>query len=63
MFDNHIYNLLQQMVQEHKSLWRIKNHYAHDAGECQKCKDFWEKMEADKEEHIKEMEGLIKGHM
>ena len=25
--------------------------------------DFWKKMEADKEEHTKEMEGLIKGHM
>lgn len=63
MFDNHIYNLMKQMVQEHKSLWRIKNHYNDDAGDCADCKAFWKKMEKDKEEHIEEISGLLKKHM
>lgn len=63
MFDNHLYNLMHQMVQEHKSLWRIKNMYMNDAGDCNECQTFWKKMEADKEDHIRELTGLIKGHM
>lgn len=60
--DNHAYNLMMQLVQEHKSLWRIKNEYEKDALNCQECKVFWKKMEKDKLEHIKELEGLIKKH-
>ncbi|MEX2145351.1 MAG: hypothetical protein WD712_03225 [Candidatus Spechtbacterales bacterium] len=63
MLENHTYNLHHQLVQENKSLWRIKNHYLKDAGDCAKCQKFWEKMEADKEEHVRELEQLIKDHM
>ncbi|MBI4114455.1 MAG: hypothetical protein HY445_01280 [Candidatus Niyogibacteria bacterium] len=63
MFDNHLYNLILQLVQEHKSLWRMKNEYMKDAGDCADCKTFWEKMEKDKEGHIQELAGLIKNHM
>ncbi|RJQ13914.1 hypothetical protein C4553_02060 [Candidatus Parcubacteria bacterium] len=61
--DNHIYNLMLQIVQEHKSLWRIKNHYSKDAGSCMECQNFWKKMEKDKADHINELEALIKEHM
>jgi hypothetical protein len=63
MWDNHFYNLILQAVQEHKSLWRIKNEYKKDGGDCATCRAFWEKLERDKEDHIKELENLIKSHL
>ena len=63
MYDNHVYNLMMQLTQEHKSLWRIKNMYKKDALDCEDCKAFWEKMEKDKEEHINELKELIKKHI
>lgn len=63
MFDNHLYNLMNQLVQEHKSLWRIKNDYQNDSGDCEECQKFWKKMEKDKEDHIKELKNLIAKHM
>ena len=62
MYDNHLYNLMLQLTQEHKSLWRIKNHYKEDAGKCPECKVFWEKMGKDKEDHIEELNELLKRH-
>jgi len=63
MFDNHIYNLLNQITQEHKSLWRIKNQYLNDADGCEECKAFWTKLQKDKENHISELTELIKKHL
>jgi hypothetical protein len=51
------------MVEEHKSVWRIKNMYKKDALECATCREFWDKMEKDKEGHIKSLEKLIKDHL
>lgn len=63
MLDNHIYNLMLQMTEEHKSLWRIKKMYQEDAKDCEACRAFWQKMEKDKEGHIQELEGLIRNHL
>ena len=63
MFDNHTYNLMNQLIQEHKSLWRIKNEYMKDSGDCESCKKMWDDLIEDKEEHIEELTELIKGHM
>lgn len=63
MLNNHIYNLTLQLTQEQKSLWRIKNHYRNDAGDCADCKEFWNKMEKDKEDHVAEISALIKKHI
>lgn len=63
MFENHLYNLMNQIVEEHKSLWRIQNMYQKDAEGCEDCVAFWKKMEQDKEGHIEELAGLIKIHM
>jgi hypothetical protein len=51
------------MVQEHKSLWRIKNNYLIDSGDCQECLSFWQRMEEIKENQIAELEQLIKKHL
>lgn len=63
MLNNHVYNLMEQLVEEHQSLWRIKKMYKDDAGSCDECRDFWDKMEKDKENHIKEIIPMIKSHL
>ncbi len=63
MFNNNLYNLFAQITEEHKSLWRIKNQYTEDAAGYDKCREFWKKMEKDKENHIKELTELIKEHI
>lgn len=63
MLNNHIYNLLNQATQEHKSLWRIKSDYREDSKDCADCSAFWDKMEIEKENHVVELEELIKKHM
>lgn len=63
MLDNNTYNLMAQITQESKSLWRIKETYKRDAGGCHECMEFWDKLTRDKEEHIKELERLIRAHV
>lgn len=59
MEHNNTYNLMNQMTQESKSLWRIKKQYIKDA-KSKTLKDFWTKMAKDKESHLKEMKSLLK---
>ena len=61
--DNHLYNLMIQLVQENKSLWRIRNKYLTDAGDCEKCKAFWDKMIEEKSDHVAELNELLKDHI
>ena len=63
MFDNNLYNLMEQAVQESKSLWRIKNNYESDAKGCNECQDFWKRLEKDKEQHLRELWDLISSHV
>ncbi|MBI5798773.1 MAG: hypothetical protein HZB10_02480 [Candidatus Yonathbacteria bacterium] len=63
MLNNHVYNLLSQATQEHRSLWRIKDSYKKDAEGCAECATFWAKMEKDKEDHVTELEVMIKKHL
>jgi len=63
MLDNHIYDLVNQLAQEHKSLWRIKRMYKEDSRECKDCLDFWESLEKEKEKEIEELKALIKTHL
>ncbi len=63
MLDNNTYNLMAQLTEENKSLWRIKNNYVKDASGCSECKDFWQTLIKDKEEHISDLVELLKGHM
>lgn len=63
MLDNNTYNLMAQLIEENQSLWRIKNNYKKDASGCDECREFWEKLEKDKEDHVAELVSLIKSHM
>ena len=60
MLKNNVYNVLHQLVQENKSLWRIKNEYIKDSEGDTEMLAFWEKMEADKEEHVAELTAIAK---
>lgn len=50
---------MTQMVQEHKSLWRIENNYMKEAATDIE-KEFWEKLGNEKKMHIEELRKLIK---
>jgi beta-galactosidase GanA len=63
VLDNDVYNLMEQLVEESKSLWQIKNHYKEDACDCDECRRFWDKLEKDKEQHIEDLEKLLRSHM
>ncbi len=53
MLDNNVYNLMEQLTIENKSLWRIKNNYKNDAATDNEAKEFWNFLEKDKEEVVK----------
>ena len=63
MFDNHVYNVMKQLTEEHKSLWRIQKMYKKDAKSCKACKAVWQKMEKEKHAAIKELQAVLKHHM
>ncbi len=62
MLDNNSYNLFAQITEESQSLWRIRNNYIPDAAQCHECRDFWERLAQDKENHIRDLENLILAH-
>ncbi len=62
MLDNNTYNLMTQLLEEHKSLWRIKDVYKRDAEHCGECVDFWDRLEKSKEDYVRELEELIREH-
>ena len=63
MLQDGLYNLMNQMVEESRSLKRIEEQYKNDAGDCDECKAFWSKMKDDKEAHIAELRELVKKHI
>lgn len=48
-----------QLVQENKSLWRIKNKYMTDSADCPDCQAFYEKLTQQKEAVVTELYALI----
>lgn len=63
MLHNNKYNLVHQLVQENKSLWRIKNMYLKDAEGNDEVLAFWKKIEKDKEDHVTELTDLVKKYL
>lgn len=53
MLDNNTYNLMEQLMVENRSLWRIKNNYKNDAAKDIESKQLWDFLEKDKEEIVK----------
>jgi len=61
--DNNLYNLMLQLTQEQKSIWRVRKYYINDAGSCEECRNFWTKFLQQKEDNVNEIRGLIKKHL
>ncbi len=57
--NNHDFNILNQLVQEQKSLWRIENHYIAEAKNDAE-KKFWKKMKTQKTKVIAELKVMAK---
>ena len=62
METNNEYNLMHQLTQESKSLWRIKNNYQAEAVSDEE-NAFWMKLAQEKEATITELKELIKKAM
>lgn len=61
--DNNLYNLMLQLTQEQKSIWRVRRYYIGDAGNCEECKKFWQEFLSQKESNVAQMKDLIKKHI
>lgn len=59
MENNDFYNLVNQLTQESKSLWRINKNYIKEA-KSKELKAFWMKLAKDKETHIKDLKRFVK---
>jgi len=62
MEHNNTYNLMNQITQESKSLWRIKKNYIKEA-KSKDLKSFWTKLAKEKETHLKEMKAFLKSEL
>jgi hypothetical protein len=58
MYDNNVYNLMAQAVEESQSLYKIKNHYLKDAKNRTECFKYWKELEEDKEQHVENLWNL-----
>ncbi len=54
---------MAQMVEESQSIWRLKTHYQPEAGDCDECLTFWNKLLAEKERTLEELQRLVKSHL
>ncbi len=50
---------MNQLVQESKSVWRIKNEYMREAVGSEDIMAIWKEMEKTKDEHIAKLQALI----
>ncbi len=57
---NNVFNLMNQMVQESKSVWRIKNQYMQEAIGNDELMALWKKLESDKEAAVEEMQKILR---
>lgn len=63
MVNNNLYNLMLQIVEEHKALWRIEDAYIKDAKSSPETKKLWQKISKEKKLQIQELTQLIKKQM
>ncbi len=57
--NNHEFNIMNQLIQEQKSLWRIEKHYIEEAKNKDEVK-FWKKMKTQKTKNIAELSVMAK---
>lgn len=62
MKNNNLYNLMTQLTQESRSLWRIKNEYVKDAKD-KELKAFWKELATEKEALVEDLKLIIKAEL
>ena len=63
MLDNHVYNLMSQIVEDHRSLWRMRDLYENNSGECAECRELWRGMASSREAELKNMIEILRRHL
>jgi hypothetical protein len=61
--ENNLYNLMTQLTQEAKSLWRMESEYVKDAAKNPALKKFWSTLAKEKAQHIADLKAFIKKEM
>ena len=63
MKNNNLYNLMTQLTQEARSLWRIKNEYKKDSSKNKELAQFWLEVAKEKEVLIEDLKAVIRAEM
>ncbi len=63
MKNNNLYNLMTQLTQESRSLWRIKNEYKKDSKKSKELTQFWLEVAKEKEVLIEDLKAVIRAEM
>ena len=63
MKNNNLYNMMHQLTQEQKSLWRLEGDYKKDAAKHPALKKFWAQLAKEKQQHIADLTAMIKAEM
>jgi hypothetical protein len=63
MLDNETYDLMEQLLVENKSLWRIKNNYKDDSAMDDETRQVWNRIEKDKEDLVKILKERVKARL
>ncbi len=63
MLDNHKFNLINQLSQESKSLWRIEKTYMEDAGDNDENIAIWKEIANEKRKSIELLEKQLSNYI
>jgi hypothetical protein len=63
MLDNETYDLLEQLLIENKSLWRIQNNYKRDSAMDNETRQIWSVIEKDKQKTVKMLIEKLKARL
>ena len=63
MLDNETYDLLEQLLIENKSLWRIHNNYKSDSAKDNETRQIWRVIEKDKQKTVKMLIEKLKARL
>jgi hypothetical protein len=63
MLDNETYDLMEQLLVENKSLWRIRNNYKNDASMDNETKQIWSLIEKDKQRTVEMLLEKVKARL
>lgn len=59
--DNHTYNLIKALSKKAQAVWRY-DQYIKDAGDCEKCKNLWEKLKIQDADSVNELQKALVEH-